>query len=64
MDTQNQNTPSPAPNPNEKKDEVIPVRNDEQPQQNERLWKHESEIPDRSSIQPAKNDQEQSESSD
>ena len=49
MDNEKQDRSFPEANPKSDKGESKPVRNEEQPQQEERLWKHESEIPDSSS---------------
>ena len=39
---------TPAANPDQNKGELKPARFEEQQEQQERLWKHESEIPDAS----------------
>ena len=49
MDNEKQDTSTPDSNPKSDKGESRPVRNEEQTQPEERLWKHESEIPDSSS---------------
>ena len=49
MDNEKQNPSSPASNPNSNQGETKKVRFEEPVEERERLWKHESEIPDASS---------------
>ena len=46
MDNEKQNQSIPATNPNSNQGEAQQVNNNELMEERERLWKHESEIPD------------------
>jgi len=56
MDNEKQNPSTPASNPDSNQGETKKVRFDEPVEEKERLWKHESEIPDASNRSTGKSE--------